>query len=260
MTPTDTTIDEPLILTGDGYGLSILPAAEAAKAEILKTAALVVVVNDPPGDAAAEAEIRKLARMRIGLENARVAAKRPALDFGTKVDETARKFIATVLAEETRLKKAREGYATAVLSERRRVLRELDEKRQAGERALRLKQAEEKRAAGEKERARLEAETPEEEAAAQAAVETAAAAPSPSPAPVVETPAAPVLIPAAPRGVRMVVDYEVLDLDAVYQANPNLVALAIRRLETLDAIAALTVDGVLPEIPGLRVFETARAR
>lgn len=258
---------EPLILTGDGYGLTIAPAAVTARDAILKTAGLVVVVNDPVGDAAAEGEIKKLAEMRIGLEKARMAAKRPALDFGAKVDETAKVFIAQVVAEEERLKKLRSGHAQQVLLERQRLLREIaaakaeeDRLRREAEAKAQQEAAAAEAARKEAERKAWEAETPEEEAAAQKAVEAAAAIPvAAAPVAPVAT-RAPVLIPQTPKGAKMVLDYEVTDLDAVYQANPNLVKMEIRHAETLAAIKALKTGDTLPELPGLRVFERAEIR
>lgn len=266
---------QPLILTGDGYGLTIAPEYETKKLELLKNAALIVIVNDAVGDAAADSQIRLLAAMRIAVEKSREIAKRPALDFGKNVDAKARDFVTAIDAEETRLKKARGTYAEAVIKERTRVLAEMEKARH--EEARRVREAEDKRRAeaAAAEKARIEAEenawnatTPEEEAeAARLAAEAAAAkaerlriaaeeASRIAALPV----AAPAFVPEAPKGVKMVPDYELTDILALLHHNAGLVTLTERRKEILEAIARGMIGDVPPQIPGLRVFMRPQVR
>jgi hypothetical protein len=284
---------QPLILKGSGYGLEIGTSYLKQKAEILKHAALIVTINDPAADAAADNQIKKLAAMRIETEKARETVKRPALDFGKKVDATAKEFISAITDEENRLKKLRGGYGEAVLAERQRVLKEQEAQRQAEEKARleveakeaarieAARQAEEAaRIAREAaEQAAWEAVSPEEEEEAkskadeaQRIADEAAEAekerlriPAEEAARVAALPvAAPVFVPQAVKGVKMVPEFEVLDLDALYKNNPQLVTLTERRKEILDFIAAHKAPGdsedTLPMVPGLRVFLKPQVR
>jgi hypothetical protein len=61
--------------------------------------------------------------------------------------------------------------------------------------------------------------------------------------------------PAIPTGVKPVLDYEVLDVGALYEAQPHLVLLNVKRKETLAALKKMQDLGVKLEIPGLKIFE-----
>lgn len=254
---------QPLILTGDGYGLEIAPSYQEAKITLLKNAAVIVDISDPVGDAAADKQIKLLAAMRIDVEKSRTAVKRPALDFGNTVDAQAKSFVAEILIEEDRLKKARGSYSMAVIAERNRVLREMEAKRQ--EEARRLQEEENRRLEAERkveaerkaaEDALWNAETPEEKEAAEKGVQAAES----SAVEIAATPeavAAPLptqFVPAAPKGVKMVPAYEVTDIHALYQHNTGLVTLSERRKEILEAIERGMVGDTPPHIPGLRIF------
>lgn len=266
---------QPLILTGDGYGLTIAPEYETKKLELLKNAALIVIVNDAVGDAAADSQIKLLAAMRIAVEKSREMAKRPALDFGKDVDAKAKAFVTAIDAEETRLKKARGSYAEAVIRERNRVLAEMEAARQETARIEREAEAKRVAEAVAAEKARLEAEeaawnatTPEEEAAADEAAKIAEAAQAKrvadataEAARIAALPvAAPVFVPEAPKGVKMVPDYELTDILALLNHNAGLVTLTERRKEILEAIARGMIGDAPPQIPGLRVFMRPQVR
>jgi hypothetical protein len=70
----------------------------------------------------------------------------------------------------------------------------------------------------------------------------------------------PTFIPEAVKGVKMVADFEVTDIDRLYRHNAGLVTLTERRKEILDAIARQTIGETLPTIPGLRVFLKPQVR
>jgi hypothetical protein len=70
----------------------------------------------------------------------------------------------------------------------------------------------------------------------------------------------PEFVPEAPKGVKMVADFEVLDLDLLYRADCSLVKLEAKRAEILAAIARQTIGETLPTIPGLRVFLKPQVR
>ena len=257
---------QPLILRGEGYGLEISPAYELKKTQLLNSAALIARVNNPDDDAVAAACLKNLAAMRIEVEKSRTTVKAPALEFGKNVDAKAKAFSATIDAEETRLKKARGEYAMIVEKERQRVLAEMEAARQAEAKRIR----EEEAAAAKLEAARIaaekamwEADSEEEEAAAAKAVEEAKAAELKrleEAAKVITAPATMAFVPAAPKGVKMVADYEVTDIDALYRHNVGLVTLTERRKEILEALSRGMIGDTPPQIPGLRVFLKAQVR
>ena len=278
----------PLILNGEGYGLEISQSYEEQKAELLKHSGLIVAITDPSGDAAADAQLKKLAAMRIEVEKSRVKVKEPALQFGKMVDNKAKEFVAEIVAEEARLKAERGTYAQAVIAERNRIIREQEEKRMAEEKkrreadaaeASRIEAARKAEEAAEAARRKAEedafnATTPEEEAAAEkAAAEAKRKADEAARLEAerkedarieAEKKAAevsvPTFVPEAPKGVKMVPDYELMDIDALYRHNAGLVTLTERRKEILDAIARGMIGDVPPQIPGLRVFMRPQVR
>lgn len=263
-----TTTDEALILTGTGYELQISPSAEEQKAELLKHSALIVEVKDISASDAARTQLTKLGKMRNLIEASRKKVKEPVLKVGTDIDAKAKAFGLEILAEEERLKKLMADYATEVAQERARVQREIEQKRREEEQKRQEEEAEQRRIAAEAEKKRQEAEdaawnatTPEEEAAAARKAQEAEqklqeAITAPAPAPVVT---APTFVPAAPKGVKFVTDYEVINIHKLYQAAPSVVSLEARRTETLAWIKQQQAEGIdtatLAETSGIRVFE-----
>lgn len=261
---------QPLILKGSGYGLAIAASYQDKKRELLKDSELIVSIADPSSDAAADNQLKKLAAMRIEVEKARVDVKKPALNFGKSVDATANTFSAEIEAEESRLKKLRGDYACAVLAERNRLLREMEAKHEAEEKARREAEEAQRKANEAAEKARREAEeasfnavSPEEEAAAAKATAEASAAELvrlAAAAQVVMKPETPTFIPEAPKGVKMIADFDVVDLDLLYRGDCSLVKMEPKRAEILEKIARLKVGEDLPSIPGLRVFMRPQVR
>jgi uncharacterized membrane protein YqiK len=266
-----------LILSGSGYELAIAPEAEAQKAELLKHSALITEVRDASASDAARNQIKKLAAMRNLVEASRKQVKEPVLKIGKDIDSKAADFVAEIVAEEKRLTGHVGEFAAEVERERQRVLREMEEKRRAEEKArqeaeaARLKAEQEAaHAAFLAEQARKAAEAKEweeDEAQAAKAREEAATAEAAAKAAQAEqdriaaaaaaaaAPAVPVFVPQAVAGTKMVPDFEVLNIDALYAYSASLVTMEPKRSEILALIKSLTKDGNLPEIPGLRVFE-----
>jgi len=281
-------IEMPLILNGEGYGLEISQSYEELKAELLKDAARIVVITDAAADSAADIQLKKLAAMRIEVEKSRVKVKEPALQFGKMVDAKAKEFVTDITTEENRLKAERGSYAQLVIAERNRIIKEQEEKRMAEEKARREAEAAEaarieaeRKEAEAAEAARRKAEedafnatTPEEEEAAEkAAAEAKRKADEAARLEAERKEAArieaekkaaevsvPTFIPEAPKGVKMVADYEVENLDLLYRHNAGLVTLTERRKEILDAIARGMIGNEPPQIPGLRTFMRPQVR
>ncbi len=275
MTTATVETNEALILSGEGYTLEVAPNIIEQKATLIQHAALIVEVKDPASSDAAGNQIKKLAAMRNLVEKSRTSVKAPVLAVGKRIDTLAADFQAELTAEENRLKKLQGEYAVAVAQERQRVLAEMEKARQ--EEARRVREAEDKRVAeaAAAEKARIEAEekawnatTPEEEAAAAEAAKAAEAAEAKRVADaaaeaerIASLPvAAPAFVPQAPKGVKMVANYRVTDIDALYRHNVGLVTLTERRKEILEAIARGKIGEVYPTIPGLEIFEEPYVR
>lgn len=280
---------EALILSGEGYSLEVAPSVLEQKAELIKFSALIVSVKDAISSEAAGHQIKKLAAMRNLVEKSRTTVKAPVLAVGKRIDDLAKEFAAEITAEEARLKKLQGEYAEEVIRERQRVLREQEAQRQAErnrllEEAAAAAKAEHDRIAAEEtariareaaEQAAWEAVSEEDEAdakrkadEAQRIADEAAAAEkerlriaADEAARVADLPvAAPTFVPEVVKGVKMVPDYVVEDIDALYRHNAGLVSLIERRKEILDAIARGMIGDTPPTIPGLRIFMRPQVR
>jgi hypothetical protein len=259
---------EPLVLSGNGFELAIAPEAKQIKAELLQSAATITRVSGPDEKETASQALKSLANVRIAVGKCREAIKKPVLDIGRTIDARAKEFLAEIEAEENRLNKLIGDYAELVEAERRKVMRELEEKRQAEEKARR--DAEEARIKAEREaeaariaaeKAEWEATTPEEEAKAAAALKEAeeknrlAAEVAEKVSDIVQVVA---IVPAKVEGVKFEYDFEVEDVDALYRFNPSLVKMEAKRSEVLDAIKRQSADGNTPAIPGLKITQKAK--
>jgi hypothetical protein len=264
MTATEET--NMLILAGSGYSLTVSESALAAKSELLKHAALILEVSDSVSSEAAGHQIKKLGQMRILTERSRNEVKAPVLAVGKRIDDLAKEFAIEITEEENRLKRLQGDYAAAVLAERNRVLREQEAQRQAEAKRLRDEEAKAAKIEADRiaaEQAAWEADSPEDEAAAAKAVEDAKAAELKRLEEAAKAQAAvvvPTFVPEAVKGVKMVADYVVEDLDQLYRHNAGLVTLTERRKDILDAIARGMIGDTPPIIPGLRVFMRPQVR
>ena len=255
-----------LILSGNGYELSIAPEAEAQKAELIKDASLIVEVRDTPSSDAARNQIKKLAAMRNLVEKSREDVKKPVLAIGRDIDAKAKDFSTAIEAEEKRLTKLVGDHAAEVERERQRIAREMEEKRRKEEAERARIEAEriaaEKAAEEAKRQANAAFLAEDEDAAAKAeqAAKEAADAAAKAAAEAEAAKAAvtvPTFAPEKPQGVKFVPDYEVENIHALYAYSASLVTLEPKRSEILALIKQLTEGDTLPEIPGLRVFQKA---
>ena len=257
---------EALILSGDGYELAVAPDIIEQKEQLLKYSAMVVEVHDSISSDVAGGQIKKLAAMRILVEKSRNEVKKPVLAVGKRIDDLAKDFQTALTEEENRLKRLQGDYAAAVIAERNRVLRELEAARQAEVKRLAAEQAEAEKIEAARiaaEQKAWEADSPEDEAAADKAIEDAKAAELKRLEEAAKAQAAvvvPTFVPEAVKGVKMICDFELLDIDRLYRVDASLVKMEPKRAEILAAIARLTVGETLPEIPGLRVFLKPQVR
>jgi hypothetical protein len=116
-----------IILTGDGYQLTITPEAEIQKLNLLNATAEVVRVTSNDESADAMVQSRRLAAMRIAVEKCRKEIKEPVNRIGKLIDATAKSFLAEIEDEEARIKRLVGDHAEAVAV--------LQREREAAERA-----------------------------------------------------------------------------------------------------------------------------
>jgi|688.fasta_scaffold01708_10 hypothetical protein len=121
------TNETALILSGEGYSLTITPQAEEQKRNLLVASAHVnsVTNNDESADAAYH--MRSLAQMRILVDKSRKEIKEPVIRIGKLIDATAKNFLAEIEDEEARIKRLVGDHAEAVAV--------LQQEREAAERA-----------------------------------------------------------------------------------------------------------------------------
>jgi hypothetical protein len=241
---TDTDNTTALILSGQGYELTIATDAAEQKKELLTLATTVVQVKDNDESFAAQRVSRSLAQMRIAVEKCRKEVKEPVNRIGKMIDQAAKDFVADIEAEEKRITKMVGDHAAEVARikaererEERRLMDEARAKREAEEAAaakaqstgkisdiIAAKRAEEERKAAADERM----EASNEVAAAKIA-----------------------------DGVRFAWDFEVVDVHALYHAEPDLVSLSAKTSLVIAALKELEAEGLPAEIPGIRAFKKA---
>ncbi len=95
---------ETLILSGEGYALTITPEAEIQKAKLLDVARAVQHVRSNDESADAAHGMRSLAAMRIAVDKSRKEIKEPVLRIGKLIDTTAKNFLAEIEDEEIRIR------------------------------------------------------------------------------------------------------------------------------------------------------------
>lgn len=239
---TTTDNNTALILSGAGYTLTIAPSAEEAKTQLLALSALVTHVADNDESAKAQFASRQLAAMRIAVEKCRKEVKEPVTRIGKTIDETAKKFLAELEAEEKRIIKLVGDHAAEVA--RRKAEKEREERRLADE-ARAAREAEAAAAA----KAQSSGKISDLIAAKQAEKErqeTLASRMAASEA-VAETSVA--------SGVRFTWDFEVEDIHELYKAEPELVSLSAKTFLIIAALKELEAEGLPIEIAGIRAFK-----
>lgn len=231
-----------LILSGQGYELTIAPHAAEQKEQLLALATNVVQVSDNDESFAAQRVSRSLAQMRIEVEKCRKKVKEPVNQIGKMIDQTAKDFVAEIDAEERRITKLVGDHAQEVARIKRE--KEAEERRLMDE--ARIKREEEAAAAAKAQSTGkiadiIAAKRAEEERQAAAAERMQASN---------EVAAAKVA-----DGVRFTWDFEVTDIHALYKADPGLVSLSARTSLVLHALKGMEAQGLEPDIPGIRAFK-----
>jgi hypothetical protein len=215
-----------MILTGEGYALTITPEAEQNKRDLLVASAEIctVTTNDESADAAYH--MRGLAQMRILVDKSRKAIKEPVIRIGKLIDETARNFMLEIDDEESRIRKLIGDHATEVA---RLAKIKLEEERLAFDAARLARDA----ANAAQDAAETTGRLSDIVAAKQAdqARQDALAARLEASSELVAAKVA--------DGVRFVWDFEVTSMDTLSASAPDLVKVEPRRREVLNWLNSL---------------------
>jgi len=238
MTTTIATPETALILSGEGYTLSISKDAKELKASLIEAAQELLAVSTFNDADEARANIKSLAWMRNQLEKSRKAVKEPVIATGKQIDEIAKAFIADVEQEETRLTRLVAAFAA-----------EQERKKREAEAELRRQQDEARRLEAERDRLRAAAAKEHDFLAQVEADKLRDAAHEQRKALIMATQEA----PRAVTGTRTVLDFEVTDAAALAAAAPQFVTITPKRAEILAFIKGTPPD--MQPLPGIRVFE-----
>lgn len=246
-----------LILTGDGYGLTIAPEAEALRAKLLADASSISEVTDEQSCAIARQALKSLADFRLRLEKSRKDVKEPVLDLGRKIDKAAADFGAPTSTEEKRINGLIANYAAE--QERKRREAEAEARRQAAEaERLRLEAERAKREAEEAAKRAANADQMTlDDVASQAAAKAEAEAAERARLEAQQKAAQAAIAATSPSVAKAkpVLDYTVTDIVALYRACPDLVDLTPKRREILARLKAMQDRDIPPAIPGIQVTE-----
>lgn len=212
---------ETLILSGEGYALTITPEAEIQKAKLLDAARAVQHVRSNDESADAAHQLRSLATMRIAVDKARKEIKEPVIRIGKLIDATAKNFLASLDDEESRIRGLIGDHANEVA---RIAAIKAEEERRAFEIARAAREA----AQDAQDAAEASGKIGDVIAAKQAeqARQDALAARMDASSDLAATKIA--------DGVRFAWDFEVIDLASVLRAAPELVSLEIKRAAVLS--------------------------
>lgn len=236
-------MSEALLIT-PALGSAIVTAADQARVErdeLLHQAALVVSVADRIDADDATTVLRNLKAFETAIEQARTQAKAPVLEIGRKIDALSKELVEKVKTETGRISRVLGAY-------------ELEEKRKA----------EAARYAAEQEASRIAEEARKKAQQVRAAAPDALAADRASDAvnekaveqivALKQTAAQSAPTRQAGTTVREDVCFEVTDLVALHQSNPELVILEPNG----SAIRAILRANPNLQIPGLRHWREAK--
>jgi len=220
ITKTNQLSEMPIILSGDGYSLTIDPNAHVRKQTMLSASSAVgkVTTNDESGDA--RVHLSRLAAMRIEVDKCRKEIKEPVLRVGKLIDQAAKDFLSEIEIEEGRIKGLIGDHANEVA--RLKAIAEAEERR-----------------AFEFARAAREAAEESGRIADVLAHKSAVAAKLAASDEVASTKVA--------QGVRFAWDFDIENVHDVYKAEPMFVSMEIKRaavLAWLKELAAADEDVV----------------
>jgi len=238
---------DTLILSGEGYSLTICQEAETSKRELLASSALVATVTNNDESADAAHVMRSLAQMHIMVDKGRKDVKEPVLRIGKLIDASAKTFLLEIEEEEARMRKLIGDHANEVA----RLARiKAEEERKAFEIARAAREA----AAAAQDAAEASGKISDVIAAKQAeqARQETLGARMDASSELAATKVA--------DGVRFAWDFEVDDIDLLLVSEPNLVELTFRRSEILQWLKGIEAENdrdpiAIANACGIRAFK-----
>lgn len=251
------------------FTVAIIPEAQKAKEDALTLAKTITIVTNAAEQANAIAAASLMKGLTREMEKTRTTIKEPVLNAGRLIDATAKKYVAELDAESTRIERLASVYqaeenrkAAAIRAEQERRDREEREKEARALADIARKADEERRAnlaaiaAAKDEETRLAAQIKADQDAAARSEEARINAEAAQEAERNRVMTMQTVVPEKPQAARVVVkmDYELKDIKALYAARPDLVELSERRALIL---AAISIPGH-PAIPGIYEFESTK--
>jgi hypothetical protein len=238
---------DTLILSGEGYTLTICQEAETSKRDLLVASSNVCKVTNNDESADAAYVMRSLAQMRIMVDKGRKDVKEPVLRIGKLIDASAKTFLLEIESEEARLRKLIGDHASEVA---RIAAIKAEEERKAFEIARAAREA----AAAAQDAAEASGKISDVIAAKQAeqARQETLGARMDASSELAATKVA--------DGVRFAWDFEVDDIDLLLVSEPNLVELTFRRSEILQWLKGIEAENdrdpiAIANACGIRAFK-----
>jgi len=237
---------DTLILSGEGYTLTICQEAETSKRELLASSARVATVTNNDESADAAHVMRSLAQMRIMVDKGRKDVKEPVLRIGKLIDASAKNFLLEIESEESRLRQLIGDHANEVA----RLARiKAEEERKAFEIARAAREA----AAAAQDAAEASGKISDVIAAKQAeqARQETLGARMEASSELAATKVA--------DGVRFAWDFEVADMEAVLNGLRDYVEITVKRSPILAWFKEMEESGksveAIAECHGIRAFK-----
>lgn len=239
-------MNQALIVAGELPIISVSTDMLKHRDKIVKSAEKIKTVEDKADETLATVEKVALQEFIKLVENSRKSVKQIALDFGRKVDSMAEDAVESAKNQLGRIKDLLGAYQVKLDIERQKIEREAERKRQEAEKALR--DAESARIAAEKKQTAMTEAKAErmEEKAIEKRVEVMQ----------LEQQAAATKV----KGGSMVLDYDVIDILALYNDEPTLVSVEPKRREILEKLKFLEETGRPVVLSGLKVKRVPRIR
>ena len=238
---------DTLILSCEGYTLTICQEAETSKRDLLVASSNVCKVTNNDESADAAYVMRSLAQMRIMVDKGRKDVKEPVLRIGKLIDASAKTFLLEIESEEARLRKLIGDHASEVA---RIAAIKAEEERKAFEIARAAREA----AAAAQDAAEASGKISDVIAAKQAeqARQETLGARMDASSELAATKVA--------DGVRFAWDFEVDDIDLLLVSEPNLVELTFRRSEILQWLKGIEAENdrdpiAIANACGIRAFK-----
>ena len=237
---------DTLILSGEGYTLTICQEAETSKRDLLVASSNVCKITNNDESADAAYVMRSLAQMRIMVDKGRKDVKEPVLRIGKLIDASAKTFLFEIEEEEARLRQLIGDHASE-------VARIAAIKAEAERKAFEIARAAREAAAAAQDAAEASGKISDVIAAKQAeqARQETLGARMEASSELAATKVA--------DGVRFAWDFEVLDEDKVFMNLRTVCEITIRRTPVLEWIKGLEKQGedpeVLTKVYGIRAFK-----